>query len=254
MYSRDEIRIVNGETLLNKTPLLLMSAATLALLTACGGSPQTESSEATSTSASVSASASATPTASPSPSVEPTTEAPAPEATETPAAEESPAEETPTEEAPAAPVENFPGEYVTQDRVTYFVPEGYTKDESPSQPEIFVYQYTHYATGDEALGRLMVGTPFTSPDGRSAEELEKEAVERLKPAWKINENVNTTSYVRPDGVKVIRSEVRFASGNNPGYIYTIDNGVEMLHAAILIEQSDSTEFLEKIENSIGIVL
>ncbi|WP_421084876.1 hypothetical protein [Rothia nasimurium] len=236
---------------MHKKPLLLLSAAALALLTACGGSTQEATSDATT-------SASASATATPTPTAEATTETPTaeptPEATETPAVEESPAEETPTEEAtPAEPVENFPGEYITQDRVAYFVPESYVRDETPSQPEIFVHQYTHYTTGDEALGRLMVGTPFTSPDGRSAEELEKEAVERLKPAWKINETVNTTSYTRPDGVKVIRSEVRFASGNNPGYIYTIDNGVELLHAAILIEQSDSTEFLEKIENSIGIV-
>lgn len=248
MYSRDEIRIVNGETPLNKTPLLLMSAATLALLTACGGSPQTESSEATSTSASVSASASATPTASPSPSVEPTTEAPAPEATETPATEESPAEETPTEEP--TPADPFPGTTFAENGVAFFVPEGYTQDASPSQPEIFIYQFTHYETAEEALGRFMVGTPYANPDQRQAKEVEKELIERLRSAWSIKEVGATESYTREDGVQVVRTQVRFASGGNPGYLFTYSNGIELMHSAILLEE-ENAEFMKKIEDSIA---
>lgn len=240
MYSRDEIRIVNGETPLNKTPLLLMSAATLALLTACGSSTH----DATAT-ASASASATTTPTA------EVTTAAPTPEPTEEPTPEptaEPTPEATPTEEP--TPADPFPGTTFAENGVAFFVPEGYTQDASPSQPEIFIYQFTHYETAEEALGRFMVGTPYANPDQRQAEEVEKELIERLRSAWSIKEVGATESYTREDGVQVVRTQVRFASGGNPGYLFTYSNGIELMHSAILLEE-ENAEFMKKIEDSIA---
>ncbi|MDY6051332.1 MAG: hypothetical protein SPI83_02835 [Rothia sp. (in: high G+C Gram-positive bacteria)] len=212
---------------------LIFSACALLALTACQQEEVITRTDPQTASASVS---SATPTvevttetATPEPTPEPTTEEPTPE---------------PTPEDP------FPGSVFAENGVTFFVPLDYVQDASPAQAEIFVYQFTQYRSTDDAAGRFMVGTPYVDEQGRSAEENEKEIVARLTPAWSIKETVETISYTRADGVKVIRSEVRFASGNNPGYIFTLDNGYELMHAAILVDDTNP-DFLQKIEDSIG---
>lgn len=221
---------------MKKLPIILSTCALLAL-TACQkeesitqSDPQTASASASSATPTPEATtATPTPTPTPEPTPEPTTEEPTPEPT---------------------PEEPYPGTVFAENGVTFFVPEGYVQDASPSQAEIFIYQYTHYRSADDAAGRFMVGTPYTDEQGRSAEEMEKEIVTRLTPAWSINETVETINYTRADGVNVIRSEVRFASGNNPGYIFTLDNGQQQMHAAILVDDTNP-EFLQKIEDSIG---
>lgn len=206
-----------------KSVVLFTSLALLAL-TACQQEevitrvdPQTASASASSASP------------SPTPTVEATTAEPTPE---------------PTPEDP------FPGTVFAENGVTFFVPQDYVQDATPSQAEIFTYQFTHYRSAEDAAGRFMVGTPYNDEQGRSAEEMEKETVTRLTPAWSINETVETINYTREDGVRVIRSEVRFASSNAPGYIFTLDNGHELMHAAILVDDANP-DFLKKIEDSIG---
>lgn len=221
---------------MKKLPLVLSTCVLLAL-TACQkeetvtqSDPQTASASTSSATPSPTPEATtATPTPTPEPTPEPTTEEPTPEPT---------------------PEEPYPGTVFAENGVTFFVPEGYVQDASPAQSEIFIYQYTHYRNAEDAAGRFMVGTPYTDEQGRNAEEVEKEIVTRLTPAWSINETVETINYTRVDGVRVIRSEVRFASSNAPGYIFTLDNGHELMHAAILVDDNDP-EFLQKIEDSIG---
>ncbi|WP_237186055.1 hypothetical protein [Rothia nasimurium] len=210
-----------------KSVVLFTSLALLAL-TACQQEeaitrvdPQTASASASS--------ASPSPTPTPEPTPESTTAEPTPE---------------PTPEDP------FPGTVFAENGVTFFVPQDYVQDAAPSQAEIFTYQFTHYRSAEDAAGRFMVGTPYNDEQGRSAEEMEKETVARLTPAWSINETVETINYTREDGVRVIRSEVRFASSNAPGYIFTLDNGHELMHAAILVDEANP-DFVKKIEDSIG---
>lgn len=226
-------------------PLVALSLTALLALTACGSKSQPEASTPTSSATSTSASASPSPTAEPSqePTAEQATQEAAPEPSQDPSPEPSP-EET----------EAFPGETRTESGVTFFVPQGYSRDESPSQGEIFAYQYTHYQNEErtEADGRLMVGTPYQAPSDKTIEEVEKELIERLSPAWKIKETLNTrTYYLRYDGsTQVVRSEVRFASGSHPGYIMTYQRGDQIMHSAILLE-NDNADLLHKIEDSIG---
>lgn len=226
-------------------PLVALSLTALLALTACGSKSQPEASAPTSSATSASASASPSPTAEPSqePTAEQATQEAAPEPSQDPSPEPSP-EET----------EAFPGETRTESGVTFFVPQGYSRDESPSQGEIFAYQYTHYQNEErtEADGRLMVGTPYQAPSDKTIEEVEKELIERLSPAWKIKETLNTrTYYLRYDGsTQVVRSEVRFASGSHPGYIMTYQRGDQIMHSAILLE-NDNADLLHKIEDSIG---
>lgn len=210
-----------------KSVVLFTSLALLAL-TACQQEeaitrvdPQTASASASS--------ASPSPTPTPEPTPESTTAEPTPE---------------PTPEDP------FPGTVFAENGVTFFVPQDYVQDAAPSQAEIFTYQFTHYRSAEDAAGRFMVGTPYNDEQGRSAEEMEKETVARLTPAWSINETVETINYTREDGVRVIRSEVRFASSNAPGYVFTLDNGHELMHAAILVDDANP-DFVKKIEDSIG---
>lgn len=219
-----------------KSVVLFTSLALLAL-TACQQEeaitrvdPQTASASASSASP------------SPTPTVEATTATPTPEPTPEPTTAEPTPEPTPEDP--------FPGTVFAENGVTFFVPQDYVQDAAPSQAEIFTYQFTHYRSAEDAAGRFMVGTPYNDEQGRSAEEMEKETVARLTPAWSINETVETINYTRADGVNVIRSEVRFASGNNPGYIFTLDNGQQQMHAAILVDDTNP-EFLQKIEDSIG---
>lgn len=221
---------------MKKLPLILSTCALLAL-TACQkeetvtqSDPQTASASASSATPTPTPEATtATPTPTPEPTPEPTTEEPTPEPT---------------------PEEPYPGTVFAENGVTFFVPQDYVQDVAPSQSDIFIYQYTHYRNAEDAAGRFMVGTPYTDEQGRNAEEVEKEIVTRLTPAWSINDTVETINYTRADGVRVIRSEVRFASSNAPGYIFTLDNGHELMHAAILVDDTDP-EFLQKIEDSIG---
>lgn len=228
-------------------PLAALSLAALLALTACGSNNQQETS-APATSASSSASPSPTAEPSPEPTVEESTEEPTPE----PSPEETSPE--PSEEPSPEETEAFPGETLTEAGVTFFVPEGYSRDESPSQGEIFTYQYTHYQNEErtEADGRLMVGTPYQAPADKTIEEVEKELIERLSPAWNIKETLNTrTYYLRYDGsTQVVRSEVRFASGSHPGYIMTYQRGDQIMHSAILLE-NDNADLLYKIEDAIG---
>ncbi|WP_237210329.1 hypothetical protein [Rothia nasimurium] len=216
---------------------LILSTCALLALTACQkeesitqSDPQTASASASSATPTPEATtATPTPTPTPEPTPEPTTEEPTPE---------------PTPEDP------FPGTVFAENGVTFFVPQDYVQDATPSQAEIFIYQYTHYRSADDAAGRFMVGTPYNDEQDRSADEVEKEIVTRLTPAWSINETVETINYTREDGVNVIRSEVRFASSNAPGYIFTLDNGHELMHAAILVDDANP-DFVKKIEDSIG---
>lgn len=234
---------------MRKTTALLALPA-LMLLSACSAS-NSEGASSSAAASSTSASASPSPstvspsTASPSAEPTPTEEAPAPEVTE----EASPSQEPSAE---PSPVEPYPGYIFAERGVTFFVPDGYSQDQNPSQSEIFVYQFTHYKEENpaDASGRIMVGTPFTVDEGKTVEDLEKEALERLTPAWQIKETLDTVSYSRADGVQVIRTEVRFASGNHPGYVFTFSQGQQMMHAAILVDDT-TPEFLQKIENSIG---
>lgn len=216
-----------------KSVVLFTSLALLAL-TACQQEevitrvdPQTDSASASSASPSPTPTVEATPTPEPTPA--PTSVEPTPEST---------------------PEDPFPGTVFAENGVTFFVPQDYVQDAAPSQAEIFTYQFTHYRSAEDAAGRFMVGTPYNDEQGRSAEELEKETVARLTPAWSINETVETINYTREDGVRVIRSEVRFASSNAPGYIFTLDNGQELMHAAILVDDANP-DFVKKIEDSIG---
>ena len=216
-----------------KSVVLFTSLALLAL-TACQQEevitrvdPQTASASASSASPSPTPTVEATPTPEPAP--EPTSAEPTPEST---------------------PEDPFRGTVFAENGVTFFVPQDYVQDATPSQAEIFTYQFTHYRSAEDAAGRFMVGTPYNDEQGRSAEELEKETVARLTPAWSINETVETINYTREDGVRVIRSEVRFASSNAPGYIFTLDNGQELMHAAILVDDANP-DFVKKIEDSIG---
>ncbi|MBF0809213.1 hypothetical protein E4U03_11435 [Rothia nasimurium] len=206
-----------------KSVVLFTSLALLAL-TACQQEeaitrvdPQTASASASSASP------------SPTPTIEATTE---------------PTTAEPTPEDP------FSGTVFAESGVTFFVPQDYVQDAAPSQAEIFTYQFTHYRSAEDAAGRFMVGTPYNDEQGRNAEEMEKETVTSLTPAWSINETVETINYTREDGVRVIRSEVRFASSNAPGYIFTLDNGHELMHAAILMDDANP-DFVKKIEDSIG---
>lgn len=231
-------------------PLAALSLAALLALAACGSNNQQEASAPATSSSSRATSASPSPTAEPSP--EPTVE----ESTEEPTPEPSPEETSPepSEEPSPEKTEAFPGETLTEAGVTFFVPEGYSRDESPSQGEIFTYQYTHYQNEErtEADGRLMVGTPYQAPADKTIEEVEKELIERLSPAWNIKETLNTrTYYLRYDGsTQVVRSEVRFASGSHPGYIMTYQRGDQIMHSAILLE-NDNADLLYKIEDAIG---
>lgn len=234
-------------------PLVALSLAALLALTACGSKSQPEASTPTSSATSTSASASTSPTAEPSqePTAEQATQEAAPEPS--PELSQEPTEEPSPEPSPEE-TEAFPGETLTEAGVTFFVPEGYSRDESPSQGEIFTYQYTHYQNEErtEADGRLMVGTPYQAPADKTIEEVEKELIERLSPAWNIKETLNTrTYYLRYDGsTQVVRSEVRFASGSHPGYIMTYQRGDQIMHSAILLE-NDNADLLHKIEDSIG---
>lgn len=227
---------------MTRKSVVLFTSLVLLALTACQQEevitrvdPQTASASASS--------------ASPSPTPEATSVTPSPEPTPEPTSAEPTTEEPTPEPTPEDP---FPGTVFAENGVTFFVPQDYVQDAAPSQAEIFTYQFTHYRSTDDAAGRFMVGTPYKDEQGRSAEEMEKETVARLTPAWSINETVETINYTREDGVRVIRSEVRFASGNNPGYIFTLDNGHELMHAAILVDDTNP-DFLKKIEDSIGFV-
>lgn len=248
-----------------KKTLLSMTAVALLALTACGGSDSdiaksetsaTATASATTASANPSATASsaAAATAAPTPTVvEETTEAP--ELTEEPSEEptEEPSEEPSEEPTPEPSIDPYSqGQTITEDGVTFFLPDGYNQDPSVAQPQVFTRQYTHLNTEDDAAGRLMVGTPFTNDSGKTVEELEKQLVSDLTTAWKIQDTVETQTYYRADGSQVIRTEVRFASTNNPGYIFTINNGAQVMYAGLLVDQGDAI-FVDRIEASLGIV-
>lgn len=248
-----------------KKTLLSMTAVALLVLTACGGSDSdiaksetsaTATASATTASANPSATASsaAAATAAPTPTVvEETTEAPEP--TEEPSEEptEEPSEEPSEEPTPEPSIDPYSqGQTITENGVTFFLPDGYNQDLSVAQPQVFTRQYTHLNTEDDAAGRLMVGTPFTNDSGKTVEELEKQLVSDLTTAWKIQDTVETQTYYRADGSQVIRTEVRFASTNNPGYIFTINNGAQVMYAGLLVDQGDAI-FVDRIEASLGIV-
>lgn len=246
--------------------LLSVSALALLALTACAGQKEQAQSApsataVTSATASASPSATPSPTPTPTPTPEPTTETPTPEpTTETPTPEptpepttETPSPEPTPEPTPEPSIDPYSmGQTVTENGVTFFLPDGYNPDSSIAQPDVFARQYTHLRTQDDAAGRLMVGTPFTNTSGKSVEELDKALVESLTSAWNIKEVVETRSYYRADGSQVIRTEVRFSSTSNPGYIFTINNGVELMYAGLLVNEGDAI-FVQRIEESLAIV-
>lgn len=236
-----------------KKTLLSMTAVALLALTACGSADsdiaKTETS-ATATASVTTASASPSATAT---SVATTEAAPSPTVVEETTEAAEPTEEPSDEPTPEPSIDPYSqGQTITEDGVTFFLPDGYNQDPSVAQSQVFARQYTHLNTQDDAAGRLMVGTPFTNDSGKTVEELEKQLVSDLTTAWNIKETVETKTYYRADGSQVIRTEVRFASTNNPGYIFTINNGAQMMYAGLLVDQGDLV-FVERIEGSLGIV-